>query len=65
MNATATKTEKFSILVSNGYALEWEADVEAHSAKEARAIYLKREAGTHKAAMIAKNPKKMRAVKVQ
>lgn len=67
MNAAATNkpTEKFSILVSNGYSLEWEAEVEAVSAKQARAIYLKREAGTFKADMIRRNPKKMRAVKVQ
>jgi hypothetical protein len=54
---------KFSILIDNGYSLEYVTTVEAVSAKAARKEFLRKNAGTHYAARVDRDPRNMRATK--
>lgn len=51
----------FIMLVSNGYSLEYDWEVEAKSAQEARNLWKKRERGTWKGDMVEHDPTKLRA----
>lgn len=53
----------FIMLFSNGYNLEYDCEIDAISAKEARKAWLKSERGSYKERAVLRDPKNLRATK--